>query len=358
MRPCFFINDFQKGGAERLVKDLAIEMVDQSVAEPVVIVARNEGELRCEFERSEIPVHGLEANISPRGIPRATVALSGLLSELEVDLVHSHLPFAHVVSRLACARHGVPHIATYHNVREHKTRPKRLAERVTSRLSDCIVCVSEGVRNSYPGSKRTRVIYNAIDVEDFHRRVEAANPSELKASHDGKLILLNVARCVEQKRQEDLIEAISLLESENIQLYIVGDGPRRRRLEEIAREKEVSNQVTITGYVDEIEPYFAMADIFVSSSANEGLPTTHIEAMAAELPIISTDIPGIREIVIDGENGYLTPVGDLRELAENIKSLENLPELGKSGFSMASQTFSIDRIVRQHCALYTDLVEK
>jgi hypothetical protein len=150
MRPALFMNDFHTGGAERLVLDLAMEMSRGQNVNPRVIVGNQEGALRTEFERAEIPWDSLDANISPKGIPAAVRSLRRTLSNTNVNLVHSHLPFSHVVSRVATARLSVHNVSTYHNVRNHKTLPRRIAERTTRPQTDGIVCVSDCVRQSYP----------------------------------------------------------------------------------------------------------------------------------------------------------------------------------------------------------------
>lgn len=360
MKPAFFINDLHKGGAERLVKDLVFEMVEESDVDPLVIVARNEGVLRSEVEDGGIPVHSLNANVSPAGIPGAVRSLSSTISSVDVDLVHSHLPFSHVVSRLACARHSINHVSTYHNIREHKTLPRGLAERWTRPLSNRTVCVSDGVRQSYPNSADMEVIYNAIDVEGFNERVsESTRPDLPDKAETASTIFLNVARCVEQKRQQDLIEAATHLDSTRAHLVIVGDGPRRERLEELMTEQGVEETVSVLGYVEKIEPYYKIADVFISASSNEGLPTTHIEAMAARLPIISTKIPGVTEIVEHGENGLLCPVGKPAVLANAIQSMQdnNRTRYGERGYEMAKSTFTLERIASEHLEMYREVLE-
>ncbi|MFC7008667.1 glycosyltransferase [Halalkalicoccus salilacus] len=357
MRPAFLINDLQNGGAERLVKDIAIQMGKYDDIDPIVILANDIGELKPELEASDVELISLDVDVSTTSIPSGVRALSALLQERDVDLVHSHLSFSHVIGRLACARRSVPHVATYHNVREHKTLAKQLAERATRPLSKRIVCVSEGVRQSYSNTKNMEVIYNAIDVETFNERVTEADTTGLELDlSDDTMILLNVARCVEQKRQQDLIEAMDYLAHDDIHLFIVGNGPRRSFLEELVAKKGLDDQVTVTGYVEAIEPYYAIADVFVSSSSMEGLPTTHIEAMAAELPIVSTNIPGVREIVKEGTNGFLSAVGEPRMLSSRIELvIEEGHSFGKHGYDLARSQFSIDSIAEQHVKLYREI---
>jgi len=359
MKPGLLINDLRNGGAERLVVDLAVELNGRDGIDPTVLVANKSGELLSTLDASGVPVQSLDVDISTLTIPRATRALSTLLATHDIDIVHSHLSYSHVVGRLACARQGVPNVSTYHNVREHKPPLKRAAERATRPLSDRIVCVSEGVRQSYATTDDMVVIYNAIDPEAFRKRVTAADTSDLlPVGSDDTSVFLNVARCVEQKRQTDLVEAVAELDATDIHLFIVGDGPRRAVLEERVGDEGVSDQITVTGYVDRIEPYYAVADAFVSSSSREGLPSTHLEAKAAGLPIISTAIPGVTELVEHETDGYLCAVGEPSEIAAYMRIMCEMDThaLGERGFEAVKSEFSITTIATEHAKLYRSLV--
>jgi glycosyltransferase involved in cell wall biosynthesis len=202
------------------------------------------------------------------------------------------------------------------------------------------------------------VIYNAIDVDEFHRRISEADPSTIADGvSEDDTVYLNIARCVEVKRQQDLIYAVSEMNATDVHLFIVGDGPRRPMLEELVEDEALSDRITITGYVDSIDPYYALADVFVSSSSKEGLPTTHIEAMAAKLPIVSTEIPGVTEIVEHGENGYLCPVGRPDALSDGMdlfRTNDSRP-FGEKGFEIARNKFSIGKIAEDHLRLYREI---
>lgn len=354
MRPAFLINEPRNGGAERLVKDLAIQMQTVDGIEPLVIVANDYNKTDPEIEAGNVDYVSLDIDVSTTSIPIGVQALSATLREQNVDLVHSHLSFSHMIGRLACTLQSIPHLATYHTVRENKTLPKRLAEHVMRPLSNRIVCVSEGVRQSYAHTENMEVIYNAIDVEGFNKRVTKANTTDLESElSEDTTVLLNVARCVKEKRQQDLIEAIDHLTDYEVHLFIVGDGPQRSDLEKLVAKKRLSSQVTFTGYVDAVERYYAIADVFVSSSSMEGLPTTFIEAMAAELPIVSTNIPGVQEIITEGTNGFLSPVGKPRMLSACIEEVLNKElTFGKNGYKLARSQFSIESITSQHIELY------
>ncbi|WP_254272288.1 glycosyltransferase [Haloarcula marina] len=358
MRPCLLLNDFNGGGAERLVKDLAVELDQRNDVDPVVVASNRRGELEEAFEESGVELSVLGVDVAIASVGNGTARLLSRLRELDVDVVHSHLAFSDLVGRLACLGLSLPHVSTYHNVEEKRPPLKRAVEHATRPLSEQIVCVSDGVRQSYGNDPRMRVIYNAIDVEAFNGRVAAADPANVpKRVQSAETVFLNVARCVDVKRQWDLISAMERLDAPDAHLVVVGDGPLRSDLEAIVSEKGLSESVTITGFVDSIEPYYACADAFVSSSSKEGLPTTHIEAMAAELPVISTDIPGVREIVEHDTTGYLCPVGEPETLAGTMQRIhgKDCRHLADRGYQTAMSTFSMERVAAEHASLYWEV---
>ncbi|SEP29713.1 Glycosyltransferase involved in cell wall bisynthesis [Halogranum amylolyticum] len=358
MKVALFMNDFNNGGAERLVRDLAIGFDSKPNVEPIVIVGSRAGELREEFESKSIPIYSLDTDISAGSIPKAIWKLTRLLSKLKVDILHSHIAFSHLVSRIVCGYLGITHVATYHNVKHHKPAFKRCAEYATEPLSSHIICVSNGVKNSFQRDNNMSVIYNGIKVSKFTQELQSSNVTpDLVGFEEHNRTVLNVARCVEQKRQQDLIKAVEIANSDDFHLVIVGDGPKRQSLEKEVQSRGLSDKITVTGYVDSIIPYYKNSDIFVSASSNEGLPTTHLEAMAAELPIISTDIPGVREVVNQGQNGYLCSVNSPHDLAERIELLETdeIEQLGSTGREFVSERFSMETIVDEHVKLYSSL---
>lgn len=121
----------------------------------------------------------------------------------------------------------------------------------------------------------------------------------------------------------------------------------------------LENFISVPGRVDTIHEYYAIADVFVSSSVGEGLPIVLLEAMAAELPVIATDIPGVREVVLDGETGILVPPNTPGSLAVAMQDCRN-PKLrrryGKAGADWVSEAFHIKDTARAYCSLYKSLL--
>jgi len=162
--------------------------------------------------------------------------------------------------------------------------------------------------------------------------------------------LLCVGRLVPAKGQHILVEAVARLvrAGEKLHLTFVGGGDDRASLEQLGRELGISEQLLFTGALgqDEVRTYYDRADIFVLASFAEGVPVVLMEAMAKEIPVISTRITGIPELIDHGNDGLLAVPGDVEDLASQIKTLINSPELcrklGRAGRKKVERVYNTD----------------
>lgn len=298
------------------------------------------------------------------------------LKENEFDVLHVHTPlYVHILGRMCAKLAGQKNlVGTYHNRQRNFHWLMQYAERLTRPLSTVNVGVSKAVQRSFtsradeyvPGmdvpNRSSYTIYNGIDIEAFNSAVSSATSLRSQFGLDNELVFLNVGRYTPQKAQVDLIRAMSYAEGSlsNAHLFVVGWGQLEEKLKRTVRDHRLSDVVTITGKVPSIEEYYKMADVFVLSSAREGLPIVLLEAMAARLPVVSTDVSGISEVVEDGETGFLVPSQSSRKLAKKMTDLK--PEtlrkrFGKNGFDRASEKFNVSRTNEGYLGLYRSLIE-
>lgn len=364
MHVAYLINTLENAGAERMVKDIVTHPTSESVSFSVIQLGGGDA-LRDEIERSGSSVRNVGGPLDVRSVPGLVARTRRVLEEVEPDILHTHLPLSHGVGRLAGTLAGTPHVvSTYHSVPRHKGRLKTAVERMTESMADEVVTVSDGISQAYGASRGWTTIHNGIDVEKFasdgNRGTDDWPYSHLASASP---LLLNVGRCVPSKQQEDLVRAMEYVTREvpDAHLLIVGSGPRMDVLRETVEALDLDDSVTLAGYDANVSPYYANADVFVSSSINEGLPTTHLEAMATKLPIVSTDIPGVREVVRDGETGSLVPPERPRELADAVVRLVESGDakaMGERGYALVRQQFTIENTVDEHVDLYSDLVSQ
>jgi len=204
--------------------------------------------------------------------------------------------------------------------------------------------------------KRIQVIPNSVDSPDPEIRARTVDLE--------KPVILGMGRLVPAKGFDLLIEAFSMLASWHPEwrLTIIGEGPDRSRLEKLVREKELTGRVSLPGAVD--DPYCVLpeADLFVLPSRYEGYPNVLCEAMACELPVVSFDCPsGPADIVRDGVDGVLVPVGDVGRLAETMGRLMRDENERRRLAQMAPeviQRFSVDTVMNRWNDLLSGIVAR
>lgn len=201
--------------------------------------------------------------------------------------------------------------------------------------------------HSFP-EERTFYVYNGIPDNNI------INQRNLKSSKgEGNIHLICVGTLCERKNQIGILKSLALLPVEKQQrftLTLVGDGEMRQQLEEYAQQ--LSSKINFIGNTKNVDNYLIQADCFILFSKNEGLPISIIEAMRAGLPIISTKIAGIPELVEDGKNGYLVEP-NTEELAnlllKILKEYPDLKQMGKKSRKLFEQKFTKEKMLHTYC---------
>jgi glycosyltransferase involved in cell wall biosynthesis len=170
-----------------------------------------------------------------------------------------------------------------------------------------------------------------------------------------------IGRLAEQKRVDDLIFSVETLRQTRprLKLLVVGDGPLRERLERFTRDVGCSEHVRFLGHRDDVDRWLAFMDVFCLASSFEGMSNSLMEAMAASKPVVVSDIPPNRELVIQGETGFLSPVGDrvayMQFLRLLIDDADLRRRLGNAGRRRMEENFSVAQMVRRYTELYDTL---
>jgi L-malate glycosyltransferase len=224
--------------------------------------------------------------------------------------------------------------------------------------SDAITAVSNNLKEetyaNFSISKNIEVIYNFVDVKRFHKKPIEAFKKLI--APNGEKIIVHASNFRKVKRVGDVIEIFNLI-SEQIpsKLLLIGDGPERPELESKTRECVNKDNIKFLGKQEQIEELFPMADLFLLPSEYESFGLAALEAMAAEVPVVSSNAGGIPEIIINGTNGYMSPVGDVQKMAADAISILRdetvLANFKKNALAQAN-AFDIENIVPQYEALY------
>jgi glycosyltransferase involved in cell wall biosynthesis len=241
--------------------------------------------------------------------------------------------------------------------RESPRMVRRLAVRVLERLAvraaDRIVVTSEAVADYLVmrhgvDRGRLRIVPNAIDVDRF---------APARPPRPEKGLIVFVGRLVPEKRLDVLVAAAASVPG--ARLLLIGDGPERERLAQQAAAAGVPLELAGTVPNTEVAAWLARAEIFALPSAYEGQPKALLEAMACGLPVVGSDVPGVRDIVRHGETGWLVPAGDVGALAVALAALSSDPglreRLGLAGRTAVQHRYALPAVIEQEIAVLAEV---
>lgn len=277
-----------------------------------------------------------------RDLLTATCATAGLLRRARPDVVHVTLawPGFGRPSILAPAVLGIPAVVVFQLVPEVIDLPwPAMVYRAIHARQQRWVAVSERGRLALArrvglAPPEIAVVHNGVGREIGHA-ISADERERLRArlrSSEGlgaeSRVVLAVGRLDAQKAHADLIRAMAPLFGSNrdVHLLIAGDGPERHRLDELLADTGADRHVRLLGRRSDVPSLLAAADLFAFPSHYEGLPFALIEAMAAGLPLVTAGFPGVEEVVRDGVDGTVVPVGDVEALGRAVRAALEQPD--------------------------------
>ena len=228
--------------------------------------------------------------------------------------------------------------------------------------SDGVTAVSESLKKQtheyFDIKNEIKVIHNFIDFDRFRK----INKDHFKKAiaPNGEKILVHTSNMRKVKRVEDVIQVFKQVFKEvPSKLLLVGDGPERRKLEELCREIGLCDEIRFLGKQDAVEELLAVSDLFIMPSANESFGLAALEAMACEVPVISSNAGGLPEVNIHGVTGFLSDVGDVDSMAKHaielLKNDEMLAEFSKNALIQAEK-FDIKYILPQYEEYYEHIL--
>jgi L-malate glycosyltransferase len=309
-------------------------------------------------------------------VPYETILASkivDIVKQNKIDILHVHYAIPHASAALMAKNileeQGihVPIVTTLHGTDITLVGKDPTFEPVVSysiNHSDAVTAVSESLKrdtlNNFHIQKDIHVIPNFIDFSRFTKQKKEHFKKAIAPLNEK--ILVHTSNFRKVKRVEDVVKVFALIADKiPSKLLLIGDGPERTNIELLCRETGVCDRITFLGKQEQIEEILSVCDLFLLTSETESFGLAALEAMACEVPVISTNTGGIPEVNVEGITGFLSDVGDIESMAKNalyILSDDSILKTFKSNALKQAQSFHIDKILPMYEEVYKNLMKQ
>jgi glycosyltransferase involved in cell wall biosynthesis len=355
------------GGGERYL-ELLLDHIDRTRFHPILICPEP-GPFVDKMVSQHVPTHIV--HLTPLFNPLAVIRLARLLKRNAVTILQTHGARANVYGCLAARLAGIPCVvATIHNsIRDYEVSLVRrhlylTILRVLLPLTNRLICVSDAIKRDvladFPGIEtKTTTIRNGIDQRWFSRHADPHKIRKEWCVGDGPTLLV-VARLTDQKGHRFLIEALPglLAEWPSLTCLFVGEGESKATLQVLAGKLGIAEACRFVGAQNNVDDWYAAADVVVLPSLSEGLPFVVLEAMAMARPVIASSVNGVPEIIQDGLTGLLVPPRNPHALERAIRSLLRDPmraaRMGKAGQHEMATAFTVHKMIHDTVRVFEE----
>jgi len=368
----WMIDGLGPGGAEQLMPAILNRLTEAGFNIRVCALQVRKGNPIAE----ELKSLGLPVDLVLLPNLRHPLNLFRILRYLRVhrpQILHTQLEFSDILGTIAAKLLGIPTVSTLHTLdifEGKKTATWRLKLRwfVLRNFCDKIIAVSEKTRTHHLqagrlGERKVITIYNGIDISRF-KNIDESIKHQLRQSLKlpaNSQIIITIAVLREPKGIQYMLKALSYIldKKPNTHYLIVGDGVYADPLREQVVDLNIQEHVTFAGHRTEIPALLSISDIFVLPTLRDALPTVLIEALAAEIPIVSSNVGGVPEIVENKVNGLLVPPRDPNELAsaclQLLQNKELTSQIVQTGNTVVQQRFNINNQIEHLSHLYEEV---
>ena len=333
-----------------------------------VIVASSGGDLEPELKKINVPHMKLSMDtkfeLSPK-VLKSAVRLSGIVKSEKVDIIHAHSRVSQASSFFASHLAGVQYVTTCHGYFKKRFRG------IFDTWGEKVIAISDAVKIHLENDlnvkdDRIELIYNGVDIDRFSKRYSGEEISGIKKAlglEEGPVIG-TIGRLSSVKGQKFLVEAMREVVSKvpSAQCLIVGNGEEREALKRLAGTLGIENSTYFMPADPDTHKFLSIMDVFVFPSIKEGLGIALLEALASGKACVASDIGGISNIIEEGQNGMLVPVGDFKAISGAITKLINdaslRTKLGENGRGIIRRQFSLEIMADKVMKLYEEIAKK
>jgi glycosyltransferase involved in cell wall biosynthesis len=313
---------------------------------------------------------------------KAYKRLKELIREFKPDIVHTHASKAGALGRKAAFACNVPIVVhTFHGHVFHsyfgkgKTMIFKSIERSLAKRSTAIIAISDKQKDELVHqhkickADKVTVIPLGFDLIPFNqkrRTQREAVRTELELKED-ELAIGIIGRFAPIKNHDfffDMIESILPRITKKVKIFVVGDGTEREKIEERVKKinSKHNNIIKLTSWVTDIARFNSAMDIICLTSKNEGTPVSLIEAQAGGIPVVTTDVGGVRDIIVEGDTGYIVPKDDISPFGERLLDLieneKKREKMSQNGWNHVKEKFHYETLVRNMDKFYQELLRK
>jgi glycosyltransferase involved in cell wall biosynthesis len=327
-------------------------------------------------------VKELKRNPNFKSDREAYKKIKRIIEEFKPDIVHTHASKAGALGRKAAIKCKVPIIVhTYHGHVFHSYFPKwkteliKFIERRLAKKTTAIITISETQKkeicqiHKISSNKQTHIIPLGFDLNKFQlnrneNRKQTRSEYNLK---DDEVAIAIIGRITKIKNHHFFLDLIHKILNENqsikIKVFIVGDGDLKEEIEQRVNNinSRFGDKIVMTSWIKDISKFNPGMDIICLTSDNEGTPVSLIEAQASNVAVISTDVGGVKDIINEGQTGFIIPKHDLNQFADKlvylVKNNELRNEFSSNGWNFVEKKFHYQRLVSDTENLYNKLIK-
>ncbi len=362
------------GGSGVVATELGIELAHKghkvhfiTYSQPFRLNQFNDNIFYHEVNVNDYPLFDYQPYESVLASKIVDVAIYERLDILHVHYAIPHASVAYLAQQILKSRKiKLPYITTLHGTDITLVGQDPSFEPViffSLNNSNAITSVSESLRKdtlkTFKIANDIKVIPNFIKIEDYQQSTEVCHRKNYAAPHER--ILIHISNFRKVKRVDDVLRVFDIVRKEiPCKLILVGDGPERPAIDKLCRELDTCKDIISVGKIANPKEILNIADVFILPSETESFGLSALEAMALKIPVISSNTGGIPELNIHGKTGYMSKVGDYKDMAKNTIALlsneEQFQAFRNNAFEQAKK-FDIETILPMYVKLYEDVIK-